>query len=106
MSRMAGKGLNEIIPKCFSLIGEAAREQVRSALSPESQPEEVISVLERYAEEGSLPAYLPDLGRLELTLARTREAGRVDWEAPEQREVNPDAHCGGSLVEGSSPAAR
>ncbi len=89
MNRMAGRRLDEIIPGCASLIGEAARELVRSALSPESSPEEVIRVLERYAAEGNLPAYLPDLGRLELTIALTREAGRSDWEAPEQREINP-----------------
>jgi selenobiotic family peptide radical SAM maturase len=89
MNRMAGRRLDEIIPRCVSLIGETARELVKNALSPESRPEEVIRVLERYAAEGSLPAYLPDLGRLELAIARTREAGRSDWEASEQSEVNP-----------------
>ncbi|MFZ2197382.1 MAG: thio(seleno)oxazole modification radical SAM maturase SbtM [Thermodesulfovibrionales bacterium] len=89
MSRMAGRRLDEIIPVCASLIREAAGERVINALLPEGQPEEIIRVLERYAAEGSLPAYLPDLGRLELTIVQTREAGRVDWEAPEQRKVNP-----------------
>jgi selenobiotic family peptide radical SAM maturase len=90
MNRMAGGRLDEIIPRCASLIGEAARERVRSALFPESGPEQVIRVLERCAAEGSLPAYLPDLGRLELTLALTREVGRSsDWETPARREVNP-----------------
>jgi len=89
MNRMAGRRLDEIIPRCASLIGEAARERVRSAFFQESGPEEVIRVLERYAAEGSLPAYLPDLGLLELTIALIRDVGRSDREASDRREVNP-----------------
>jgi len=89
MNRMAGRRIEETIPRCASLISEGAWERLRRALFPGSGPEEVISVLERYAAEGNLPAYLPDLCRLELAVARTRETGLGNWKASDRREVNP-----------------
>ncbi len=78
------------IPRCLSLMGDAARMHLENKLSDSFSEEALIDVIGRSSEKGS-PRFLPELARLELAFSHV-ENTRSAIENKSTITVNPTLH--------------
>lgn len=81
--------LETIYPKCRALVDPDVRPELERILNSDTSSENCYSDLLRLSKSGNVPAYLPDLGRIEAGLNRVKTRTDGDTGHLERICVNP-----------------